>query len=110
MQRGLTAVRSTLVTRSARAQAKQFKRIGWPIAVAADNPTSAMIDRFGQEGVAPGTLLSLGQAVIGFGPNPAEKPILQPILWDEVIKLRTAKPVGLAAPHALRLRADEGIL
>ena len=76
-----------------------------------------------------GTLLSRGEAVICFGPDPqaqarlhveqidrvlrgadpADTPILQPTLREVVINQRLARAVGWPAPHSVLLQATEVI-
>lgn len=82
-----------------------------------------------QRVLTTGTLLSRGEAVVCFGPNPqaqarlhveqidrvlrganpAETPIVQPTLWDTVINQRLARAVGWPAPRAVLLQASEVI-
>lgn len=79
--------------------------------------------------VTLGTLLSRGEAVLCFGPEPqaqarlhaeqidrvlrgaqpAETPILQPTRWEIVVNQKLARAVGWPAPRAVLLQATEVI-
>lgn len=79
--------------------------------------------------VTLGSLLSRGEAVICFGPqpdaqarqraqqldrvlrgaNPAETPIQQPTRWDIVVNQKLARAVGWPAPQSVLLQATEVI-
>ncbi len=75
-----------------------------------------------KEHAAAGGLVSYGPSLAGIwqqaghvvakilkGANPATLPIEQPIRFELVINMNTARSLGLVVPPAFRLRADERI-
>jgi putative ABC transport system substrate-binding protein len=79
-----------------------------------------MASMFVREGVEAGGLLSYGPSITGMyrraaeyvdriarEAKPADLPIEQPIKFELVINLKTAKAIGITIPPSIRVQADE---
>jgi putative tryptophan/tyrosine transport system substrate-binding protein len=95
-------------------------RVGWIIDFLAKNGLPGMYQI--RENVVAGGLMSYGASLpdlfrrgasyvhrILQGTRPADLPVEQPVKFDLVVNLKTAKALGLTIPEAFLLRADEVI-
>ena len=95
-------------------------RIGWIINFLVNNRLPAMFQL--RENAVAGGLMSYGASLpnlfrraatyvdkILHGTRPADLPVEQPIKFDLVINLKTAKALGLTVPQTLLVAADEVI-
>jgi putative ABC transport system substrate-binding protein len=94
--------------------------IGWIINFLVNNRLPAMFQL--RENAVDGGLMSYGASLpnlfrraatyvdkILHGTRPADLPVEQPIKFDLVINLKTAKALGLTVPQTLLVAADEVI-